>query len=140
MRMGQLLSAVDAGEPVAVSLLVRVDVVHSFCVPAVTTGFENGDVQLDFDVVIFRQICDLKGPHTRAVLWRAVLGKAKEAITKLQNASGGTRAALIVLNQRALRMLGPWASQVIGEIESQHVVLVWSGTCKQPPAIIEAND
>ncbi len=87
-----------------------VDVVHSFGVPAVASGFKNRDAKFDLGVIIFRQICDLKGSHTRAVLWCAVLGKAKETVAKFQDASGWTRAALVILDQRTLWMFGPWTS------------------------------
>ena len=93
----------------AVRLLMRVDVVHSFGVPTVTTGFQNRDMKLYFGVIICCQSCDLKGSDTGAVLWCAVLGKTEEAITKLQDPSGGTCAAHVVSDQRALRMLVPWA-------------------------------
>jgi hypothetical protein len=40
MRIVQLLSAVDAGEPLSVVFL-DIDVMHACCVPTVAAGFEN---------------------------------------------------------------------------------------------------
>src|SRR5829696_10168250 len=128
MRIGQLLIAVDAGEPMSGRLLVRIDVVHSRCVPTVATAFENRNGKLDFGITIFRQLRDLKRPHTRSVVRRAVLGEAKQAIIKLQDPPRWSRATLVVPDQRALWMLGPLAGQFRSKVKPHCVVPVRRGT------------
>src|SRR5215213_9235332 len=102
MRISQLLSAVDAGKPLAGGFLVRVDVVHSRCVPTTASGFQDLDMKLDFGVSVFGQVRDLKPSHARAVLRRAVLRETKQSIIKLQDAAGGTGTAVVIADQRAL--------------------------------------
>src|SRR5689334_3217803 len=119
---------------------MRVDVVHAGGVPTGTTGFENRDRKFDFSVTVRRQFGDLKRSHARSVVRCTFLREAKEPVVKVEDAASGPGAAFIVLDQRALWVFGPWASQFIGEIESQRVVLVRCGTGKQPPAIVEAHE
>src|ERR1043165_3538192 len=109
---------------------------HAVSVPAVAGRFENWTMtDLDFSVTARRQFENLESPDATAVTRHAVLREAKEFVVELQDATGGTRAALVVSDEWAARMFEPWTKQLRRGVKMKRVVLVRRGTGKQPPAI-----
>src|SRR5215213_2426595 len=120
---------------------MRVDVMHSRCVPAVPGGGQDWTwISLGFDVSVGSQLRDLESPDTVSILPTAVLCKPEYAVIELENSARWPGATLVVSDDRALRVFAPWTSEFSSKVKTQCVVLVRCGTGEQPPQTVAAKD
>ena len=94
----------------------------------------------NFGVSCWSQRRDFESPDAASVLRHAVLGEAKKFLVKLEDAPCRTCAPFVAVDDRALRVFGPWTSQRGCVEEPECIVLIRGGTRKHPPAIIETKD
>src|SRR3972149_6426550 len=125
---------VDGRDPFVVCQPARIHVVNSVTEKARLLAFQDRPVShLLLAVGGGRQFGNLEGVYLNAIIRKGVLGEAVVAAIHLNDSPGWSRNMRISFDNRASRMLAPWAGQVVGEMQAKRAALVGGGFRKHPP-------
>src|SRR5262245_19905427 len=116
--------AIDAGKPARVIESMRVNVVHTFRVPANPRGLEyRAFWHFALSITCGCQCRNLKGSDLLAVKRGIILSVAYDAVAKHRHPSTRAGAMCVGLNERIPGMRLPRPQERVSVVEAQRIVL-----------------